>query len=145
MRSIFKKAVGIVATALLAVTGVTAISSPALATACVSGTAASGAMPAVELISQPQFFTGLSDGYNSNYIGYSIKNGSAAKSNLYVKLENFAGGQVRLATNQPASQPSGPVAANGSVTTFFFATATAVPTVSQTHDVVLFDGNPSLA
>mgnify|MGYP000255135842 FL=1 len=144
MRSTFKKIIGVVAITLLAVTGVTAISSPAQAVACVSGTTPSGAMPAVELVSQPQFFTGLGDGYNSNYIGYAIKNGSAAKSNLYVKLENFAGGQVRLATNQPASQPSGPVAANGSVTTFFFATATAVPNVSQTHDVVLFDGNPTL-
>ncbi len=144
MRFSFKKVLAGLSSLLLAVAGVTAISAPANAVACVSGTTPSGSMPAVELISQPQFFTGLGDGYNSNYIGYTIKNGSAVKSNLYVKLENFTGGQVALAANQPASQPSGPVAASGSVTTFFYATASAAPTVSQTHEVVLFEGNPSL-
>ncbi|MFM6971569.1 MAG: InlB B-repeat-containing protein, partial [Rhodoluna sp.] len=144
MRSVIKKITGVVATALLAISGVTGIATPAQATACVSGTTASGALPAVELISQPQFFTGLGDGYNSNYIGYTIKNGSAAQSNLYVKLESFTGGSVALAANQPASQPSGPVAAGGSVTSFFLATASAVPTTTQTHAVVLFSGNPVL-
>lgn len=98
MRLSFKKVLAGLSSLLLAVAGVTSISAPSNAalpgTVCPTGTTASGAVPAVELISQPMFYTGLGDGYNSNYIGYTIKNGSSAQSNLYVELRDFTGTQL---------------------------------------------------
>ncbi len=100
--------------------------------------------PAVTFLSSDTFGIDAAQGYDAQYIGYKINSPTAVK-NLWVKLDTFAGGSVTLAPSQPAQQASGDIAANTDTFTYFLAKATTVTTTAQTHRVVLYNGNPTLA
>lgn len=100
--------------------------------------------PAVTFLSSDTFGIDAAQGYDAQYIGYKINSATAVK-NLWVKLDTFAGGSVTLAPSQPAQQASGDISANTDTFTYFLAKATTVTTTAQTHRVVLYSGNPTLA
>ncbi|MEP1059936.1 MULTISPECIES: DUF7507 domain-containing protein [Cyanophyceae] len=83
------------------------------------------------------------------YVGYKITNTSgAAYSDLWVKLENFSGGIIGLATNEDGIAHVGPLASGASTTVYAYLNATGAPagnSAAQTHTVSLYSTRPDLA
>ena len=140
----FKKFTAMLAGLVMAVTGFTIIpvqnANAAIGDVC--GVAAG--TPAVTFLSSDTFSIDAAMSYDSQYIGYKINSPTTVK-NLWVKLDTFAGGSVTLAPNQPAQQASGDVAANTDTFTYFLARAASVTNTAQTHRVIIYSGNPTLA
>ncbi|AOY56562.1 putative Ig domain-containing protein [Candidatus Rhodoluna planktonica] len=130
-----KKIVSGATTALFAITGVVGMQTPAQAAAC-----GGGVLPSVDLVSDPVFYSGLGDGYDANYIAYKVTGGSTAIGNMNVKLENFSGGRITLASAQPATQNFGSVNSGDVKHSYFLAKMTGTATTPQTHEYVVFDG-----
>ena len=140
----FRKITAMLTGFVMAITGFTIIpvqnADAAIADVC--GVAAG--TPAVTFLSSDTFSIDAAQGYDAQYIGYKINSPTIVK-NLWVKLDTFTGGVVTLAPSQPAEQSSGDVAANTDTFTYFLAKATAVTSTAQTHRVVIYSGNPTLA
>jgi len=141
--SMFKRLTSIVAAITLAVTAFTLVP-VASATASINAVCGTGGTPAVTFLSSDTFSIDATPGYDAQYIGYRINSPTAVK-NLWVRLDNFAGGSVTLAPSQPAEQSNGDVAANTDTFTYFLARAASVTNTAQTHRAVLYSGNPTLA
>lgn len=130
-----KKIVSGATTALFAITGVVGMQTPAQAAACGGGT-----LPSVELVSDPVFYSGLTDGYDANYIAYKITGGSTAIADLKVRVENFTGGRITLASAQPATQNLGSLSSGNVKYSYFLAKMTGTATTTQAHEYVILDG-----
>lgn len=80
----------------------------------------------------------------SGYLGYAITNNTGSnEADLWVQVENVAGGHLALATNEDGLVHVGPIANGATKTVYFFFTADANNATNQTHDIVLYPSNPS--
>ncbi len=138
----FKRLTSLIASLAMAVTGFTLIPITN-ANAAINDVCGTGGTPAVTFLSSTTFAIDATPGYDAQYIGYKINSPTSIK-NLWVKLDNFTGGSVTLAPNQPAEQASGDITATIDTFTYFLARATATTNTAQTHRAVLYSGNPSL-
>jgi hypothetical protein len=131
-------AIGCLATGLLV-----AVATPPQAAAC-GGVAPSGL--AITARHATTFYTDLGDGFDAAYLAYSITNTGSARSNLWVRVNNFTGGSVTLADTtadrqQIASLQPG---AGASQTAFFLTKAGVLSSTAQTHTVSVYDRRPDL-
>ncbi|MCC5616139.1 DUF11 domain-containing protein [Nostoc sp. CHAB 5836] len=131
---------------LLACTGViplSLIASPANAATCGVGV--------ITRISSPVFYidTGVSPSPQGMYVGYTINNTSgSAYPDLWVKLENFTGTRLGLASTENGIVHVGPLAAGASRTVYFYVMSSGTGntlTPLQTHTVSLYPTRPDLA
>lgn len=88
--------------------------------------------------------TGISPSLTGFYVAYEITNNSTSYTDLWVKLQNFSGGAVTLATNENGITHVGPLANGATTTVYFYLTASAAGT-GQSHAVALYPSNPSLS
>jgi hypothetical protein len=92
------------------------------------------------------FDPSLSPKLSSAYVAYKITNSSgAAIDDLWVKLERFAGGALSLAPRENGLSHIGPLARGASVYAYFYLSASRHTSSPQSHDVVVYDGNPDVA
>ena len=81
-----------------------------------------------------------------HYVGYQITNNTgAALASPYLKLSNFTGGVVSLATGQGSAQPLGALSTSASGKGYFYLAASAATAAAQTHTVAVYDRNPTLS
>ncbi len=91
------------------------------------------------------YYIDLGDNITGMYVGYKITNNSGANYNdLWVKLDNFTGGKVGLATNEDGIVHIGPLAAGSSKMAYFYLNASGATTSAQSHNVRLFSTRPDL-
>ncbi|RAM48522.1 MAG: hypothetical protein C6Y22_27225 [Hapalosiphonaceae cyanobacterium JJU2] len=114
----------------------------AYAAGCSAGT--------ITRISSPVLYidTGVSPSPVGNYVGYTIKNTSgSAYSDLWVKLGNFTGSRISLATSEDGIMHVGPLASGASKTVFFYlsTSGTGSTSTSESHTVSLYSTRPDLA
>jgi uncharacterized repeat protein (TIGR01451 family) len=130
---------------LLACAGViplSLIASPANAATCGVG--------GITRISSPVFYidTGVSPSPKGMYVGYTIKNTTgSAYPDLWVKLENFTGTRLGLASTENGIVHVGPLAAGASKTVYFYLMSSGTGdtlTPLQTHTVSLYSTRPDL-
>jgi hypothetical protein len=89
--------------------------------------------------------TGQGQNINAAYVGYRIKNTKAtAISDLWVKLDGFEDDVIQLAHPNDELNQIGPVSAGATVPAFFLLRADRSTTAPQTHNVRVYEGNPSL-
>jgi uncharacterized repeat protein (TIGR02543 family) len=89
--------------------------------------------------------TGVTPRLDAAYVGYKIRT-SSAKSNLWVKLSSFSGGQITLANANDELQqiPTLAAGAGNEKTAFFLLKASGTATTTnQTHTMTLYEGNPN--
>lgn len=93
------------------------------------------------------FFTDLANGhgFDAAYLSYTVANGGAARSNLWLTVGSFTGGSVTLADPTDDRQQIASLGGGGAATRFFLAKATAVTATAQTHTVTVYDRRPDLA
>jgi uncharacterized repeat protein (TIGR02543 family) len=91
--------------------------------------------------------SGQGQNVDAAYVSYKVTNtsGSTAKSDIWVRLDSFVGGVVKLANTRDESQPIGAINANGNATAFFLLKASTSSTKAQSHVVRVYQGNPDLA
>lgn len=104
-------------------------------------------------ISSPVFY--IDTGANPSplplgmYMGYTIKNTSgSAYPDLWVKLENFSGTRIGLASTESGIVHVGPLAPGASKTVYFYLMSSGAGNTStplQTHTVSLYPTRPDLA
>lgn len=127
------------------------VAAPAKAApACASGATAtvSGVTYTVSPSHGQVFYidTGVTPRLDAAYVGYNIQT-SANKSNIWVKLSSFTGGQVTLANGdsnalqQISTITSG--AANAKTAYFLLKASGTTSASAQTHNVTVYDGNPN--
>ena len=99
-------------------------------------------MPTVELVTDPIMYSGISAGYNANYIGYKLTGGSTpSTSSLTIKLDGFGGSaRVALASSQADTQTVGALATNATKYIYFLAAIGTPATAAESHNVTLTDG-----
>jgi uncharacterized repeat protein (TIGR01451 family) len=93
---------------------------------------------------------GVSPSPTGMYVGYTITNNSGTNySDLWVKLENFTGGIINLATYEDGIVHVGPLANGASTTVYIYLNATGAPSsgnsAAQSHTVSLYPTRPNLA
>lgn len=81
--------------------------------------------------------------YDSQYAGYTVRNGTSPRSNVWIKLSGFTGGIVTLGTNELDRQPIGTLAPSAVATNYFVVKASGPTTTVQTHTITLYTGDPS--
>ena len=96
------------------------------------------------------FYVDTRRGINASYVAYSITNtGTTTKKNLWVKLSDFVANSgtsvVSLANPADNAQQIPSLAANASYTVYFLVAANKSSTVTQTHTVEVFNGDPRLS
>lgn len=80
----------------------------------------------------------------AGYIGYSIVNNGSAIDDLWVKVENVAGGHLALATYENGVSHVGYLAGSGGTkTVYFFFNADSNNATGQTHDIAIYSSNPA--
>lgn len=80
----------------------------------------------------------------AGYIGYSIVNNGSAIDDLWVKVENVAGGHLTLAPNENGISHVGYLGGSGaSETVYFFFKSDSDNASSQTHDIAIYSSNPA--
>jgi len=114
---------------------------PAMAASCNVGT--------ITRVSSPVLYidTGITPTPRGMYVGYRITNTSGSNySDLWVKLENFAGGRVTLGTYEDGIMHVGPLASGASKMVYFYVMASGTGAATgQTHTVSLYSTRPDLA
>jgi uncharacterized repeat protein (TIGR01451 family) len=116
-----------------------------------SANAATCGVDGITPISSPVFYidTGVTPSPQGMYVGYTIKNISgSAYPDLWVKLENFTGTRLGLASTENGIVHVGPLAAGASKTVYFYLMSSGTGntlTASQTHTVSLYPTRPDLA
>lgn len=91
------------------------------------------------------FYVDTATSYLGSYVGYKVTNSTGStKSTLWLRLENFAGGQVRPATGAATtgSVPLGSLAAGAATSSYAYLKAAAATTSATTYDAVLYTGRP---
>ena len=92
--------------------------------------------------------SGQGQNVDAAYVSYKVTNTDASndRSDIWVHLDSFVGGVVRLADLNDESQPIGAIAkGNGTGTSFFLLKASASSTKAQSHVVRVYKGNPDLS
>ena len=91
--------------------------------------------------------SGQGQNLDASYVAYKIDNtnGTTAKSNVWVTLDTFTGGVVKLANPRDATQSMGSLAASGTNTAFFLLKASMSSTAAQSHVVHVYSGKPGTA
>ena len=91
--------------------------------------------------------SGQGQNLDASYVAYKIDNtdGATAKSNVWVTLDTFTGGVVKLANPRDATQSMGSLAASGTNTAFFLLKAAMSSTAAQSHVVHVYSGKPGTA
>lgn len=134
--------------ALAALTGLLATILAPLSTA-IAGPC-SGSNITITGVSSSLFYVDLSPPaggtpITSGYIGYSIVNNGSAIDDLWVKVENVAGGHLTLAPNENGETHVGYVAGSGATkTVYFYFASDSNNASSQTHDIAIYTSKPSL-
>ncbi len=107
------------------------------------------AAPVITRTSSPIMYVdfgpaGTATDVTSAYASYTISSpaGSANINDLWVKIDNFAGGSVNLAANETNLVNLGSLAASNTKTAFFFLTASLATTTDQTHTISVYEGKP---
>ena len=139
----------LLATPLISVVQV-AFPEAAHAAACASGATASvsGVTYTVSPSHGQVFYidSGVTPRIDAAYVGYNIQT-SADKTNIWVKLSNFTGGQVTLANGDTSSLQQISSITSGvanAKTAYFLLKASGTTSASaQTHTVTVYDGNPN--
>jgi uncharacterized repeat protein (TIGR01451 family) len=107
--------------------------------------------PSVLALHDPNFYidSGQGNALFSAYAGYTVQAGSSAENGLWIKLSNFTGGVIGLASGEASSQPLPDIASNASSSRFFLLSAdqnlaTGGTTTAQAHTITLYRGAPGL-
>jgi uncharacterized repeat protein (TIGR01451 family) len=111
---------------------------------CCFGLAQSALALQINRTSSPVLYTdlGASPQMACAYASYSITNNDAsAYSNLWVTLDSFTNGAIRLGGGDPGLYNLGTLAVNEARTVFFYLQATNSPATNQ-HTVRIFRGYP---
>lgn len=82
-----------------------------------------------------------SQNLDAAYIGYQV-NATAAKSNVWVRIDSFSGGIINLANQDDANFSLGNLTTNTPKTAFFLLKAQAATKAAQTHTVRIYSGKP---
>src|SRR5687767_4725152 len=77
------------------------------------------------------------------YTAFQVTPTGGNVTDMWVKLQNFSGPQVRLATGEDGLVHIGPVTANSAKTAFFYLFAAAETPSSETYQIAVYDGHPS--
>jgi hypothetical protein len=89
--------------------------------------------------------TGITPALTSAYVAYTVTNSTGATvDDLWVKLENFGGTVLGLATNENGVAHVGTIANGATAFVPFYLTATGATSTNQTHDVGIYTSNPSV-
>lgn len=86
--------------------------------------------------------SGQGQNVDASYVGYQI-NTSAAKSNIWAKLDTFSGGIVSLANPADAAIPLGDISSE-TKTAFFLLKAPTNTSSAQSHILRVYSGKPGL-
>ena len=86
--------------------------------------------------------SGQGQNVDASYVGYQI-NTSAAKSNVWAKLDTFSGGVVSLANPADAAFPLGDISSE-TKTAFFLLKAPTNTSGAQSHILRVYSGKPGL-
>ena len=90
--------------------------------------------------------TGQGQRINAAYIGYRVKNTkSTGITDLWVKLDGFEDDIIQLAHPNDSAYQIGAVSPGSTLPSYFLLRADKPTSNSQTHNVRVYDGNPSLA
>ena len=87
--------------------------------------------------------SGQGQNVDASYVGYQV-NASAAKTNIWVKVDTFSGGVVSLSNPSDAEFPLGDMSTE-TKTAFFLLKAPSSTSTSQSHLVHVYTGKPGLA
>ena len=87
--------------------------------------------------------TGQNQFIDASYVGYKVTT-TAAKSNVWVRLDSFSGGVVSLANPIDADLPIGDMTSSDNQMAYFLLKANKSTTLAQTHVVRVFTGRPDL-
>lgn len=89
--------------------------------------------------------TGITPALTSAYVAYTVTNSTGATvDDLWIKLENFGGTVLGLATNENGVAHVGTIANGATAFVPFYLTATGATSTNQTHDVGIYTSNPSV-
>jgi outer membrane protein OmpA-like peptidoglycan-associated protein len=127
-------------TASLALVGPASAGVPATPSCADAGVTVTG-------LGGPNFYidSGSSPTFRSSYTGYRISNGTGAGlGDLWVKLSDFTGGSLALASGPSAALRLGDLADGASGSGFWYLTAAAASASAQNHTVTLYSHNPAL-
>lgn len=86
--------------------------------------------------------SGQGQNVDASYVGYQI-NTSAAKSNIWAKLDTFSGGVVSLANPADSAIPLGDISSE-TKTAFFLLKAPTNTSGAQSHMLRIYSGKPGL-
>lgn len=87
--------------------------------------------------------TGQNQFIDASYVGYKVTT-TAAKSNVWVRLDSFSGGVVSLSNPLDADMPIGNMTNSDNQMAYFLLKANKSTTLAQTHVVRVFIGRPDL-
>ena len=87
--------------------------------------------------------TGQNQSIDASYVGYKVTT-TAAKSNVWVRLDSFSGGVVTLANPIDADLPIGDMTNSDNQMAYFLLKANKSTALAQTHVVRVFIGRPDL-
>lgn len=89
------------------------------------------------------FYIDSGQNVDASYMSYKVQNlAGAPRSDLFVGVDGFTGGVIRLANPADAVQPLGVIAASGSSTGFFLVKAPSSTSAAQSHVVRVYQGRP---
>ena len=87
--------------------------------------------------------SGVNPRIDAAYAGYTVKS-TTAKTNIWVKLSGFTGGQVSLSNINDQVQQIPSISAGASQTAYFLLKASGTTTTTdQVHTVTVYEGNPN--
>jgi len=128
--------------AVLTSSSLVAVATPAQAT---TSPACPAAGISVASLNAPRFYIDTAQNQTpkmtAGYAGYMVSS-TSARSDLWVRVSNFTGGQVRLPATQPAAIPVGAVPAGQGKPAYFLLEAPATSSSVQAHTVEVLSGAP---
>jgi uncharacterized repeat protein (TIGR01451 family) len=100
----------------------------------------------VTRISAPKFYVdfGATLPLRGQYVGYKITNTGSTYADLWAKLQNFTGGVVSLAPNEDGIVHIGPLGIGQTTTVYFYLTANQTTEITQSHNLSIYNSNPSI-
>ena len=102
-----------------------------------------GGKVAIERVSANDFYIDPDEQITSNYVAYKVTNTSDEDiTELWVEIDDFAGGNIQLAANESSQINLGALASGEATTAFFYLSANGAVTTEQSHTVSAYDGVP---
>lgn len=90
--------------------------------------------------------SGQGQNIDASYVSYKVDNtGASNRKNIWVHIDSFVGGVVRLANPADENMPVGDINAGASDVAFFLLKAPTSSSLAQSHQVHVYLGNPALS